>query len=235
MTSAAGPASWAPCARGPCASSREGYTNFHRFAQLTAAHVTFVTRAKSNRVSSRAQTLQHTGTVQDAVVWIGSGAERQQVRLLEVFYRNTWCRYLTNARDPQTLPVRYAVALYWQRWRIEDAFNAVKRLLGLAYFWTGAEHGVAVQVWATWLLSAVLLDLTDAVAARLDQPLAALSREMVYRSLYHFTAAFQRGAATDVVEYLAAHALRLGILMRKRSSTPSHFAQLRTLPLAAGP
>jgi hypothetical protein len=160
-----------------------GYTNFHRCAQLTAAHVTFVTRAKRNRVSSRAQTLQHTGTVHDAVVWIGSGADRQQGRLLEVCYRTTWCRYLTNARAPQPLPVRYAVALYWQRWRIEAAFDAVKRLLGLAYFWTGAEHGVAVQVWATWLLYAVLRDLTDAVAARLDQPLAARSLEMVYRRL----------------------------------------------------
>jgi hypothetical protein len=212
-----------------------GYTNFTVFAQLTQAHVTFVTRAKSNLAYSVAHWLQHTGTVHDAVVWIGNGADRQQVRLIEVFYRNTWYRYLTNERDPQALPVLYAVALYWQRWRIEDAFNAVKRLLGLAYFWTGSENGVAVQLWATWLLYAVLLDLTDAVAARLDQPLAALSLEMVYRSLYHFTAAFQRGTATDVVAYLAANATRLGILMRKRSSTPSHFAQLRTLTLAAGP
>ena len=179
--------------------------------------------------------LQQTETVRDAVVWIGSGADRQQVRLIEVCYRNTWCRYLTNELDPTTLPVLYAVALYWQRWRIEDAFNVVKRLLGLAYFWTGSENGVAVQLWATWLLYAVLVDLTDAVAARLAQPLAALSLEMVYRSLYHFTSAFQRGAATDVVDYLAAEATRLGILMRKRRSAPSHFVQLRTLTLAAGP
>ena len=212
-----------------------GYTNFTIFAQLSAAQVTFVTRAKSNLVFTVAHWLQHTGTVHDAVVWIGTGADRQQVRLIEVFYRNTWCRYLTNELDPQTLPVLYAVALYWQRWRIEDAFNAVKRLLGLAYFWTGSENGVAVQVWATWLLYAVLLDLTDAVAARLDQPLAALSLEMVYRSLYHFTGAFQRGEAAEVVAYLAANATRLGILMRKRATTSSHFAQLRSLTLAAGP
>jgi hypothetical protein len=205
------------------------------FAQLTQARVTFVTRAKSNLSYTVAHWLQQTGTVHDAVVWIGSGADRQQVRLIEVFYRNTWCRYLTNELDPQTLPALYAVALYWQRWRIEDAFNAVKRLLGLAYFWTGSENGVAVQLWATWLLYAVLLDLTDAVAAHLDQPLAALSLEMVYRSLDHFATAFQQGTAIDVVAYLAANARRLGILMRKRSSPPSHFVQLRALTLAAGP
>ncbi len=205
------------------------------FALLTAAQVTFVTRAKSNLVYTVDRWLQRTSTVHDAVVWIGRDADRQHVRLIEIFYRNTWCRYLTNELDPQTLPVLYAVALYWQRWRSEDAFTVVNRLLGLAYFWTGSENGVAVQVWATWLLYAVLVDLTDAVAARLDQPLAALSLEMVYRSLYHFTAAFQRGAATDVVEYLAANARRLGVLMRQRTAAPAHFVQLRTLTLAAGP
>jgi hypothetical protein len=212
-----------------------GYTNFTIFAALSEAHVTFVTRAKSNLAYSVAAWLQQTPRVRDALVWIGRDADRQQVRLIEVYYQNTWRRYLTNELDPQALPVLYAVALYGHRWRLEDAFNTVKRLLGLAYFWTGSENGVAVQVWATWLLYAVLVDLTDAVAARLEQPVAALSLEMVYRSLYHFTVAFQRGAATDVVAYLAAHATRLGILMRKRSSAPSHFAQLRTLTLAAGP
>jgi hypothetical protein len=36
--------------------------------------------------------------------------------------------------------------------------------LGLAYFWVGAQNGVALQLWATWLLYAILVDLTDAVA-----------------------------------------------------------------------
>ncbi|MFN8440205.1 MAG: hypothetical protein U0175_05520 [Caldilineaceae bacterium] len=31
------------------------------------------------------------------------------------------------------LPVEYAVALYWQRWRIEDAYAIVKRLLGFSF------------------------------------------------------------------------------------------------------
>jgi len=155
--------------------------------------------------------------------------------LIEVFYRNTWTRYLTNETDPGRLPVLYAVALYWQRWRLEDAYNAVKRLLGLAYFWTGSENGVCVQLWATWLLYAILVDLTDAVADRLNCPMAALSLEMLYRSLYFFTSAFQRGAATDVVDYLATQAKYLGILKRTRSSAPAHFVQLRALTLAAGP
>ena len=38
---------------------------------------------------------------------------------------------------------------YWG-WRIEQAFNLVKRLLGLSYLWTGSINGVKLQVWATW-------------------------------------------------------------------------------------
>jgi hypothetical protein len=104
----------------------------------------------------------------------------------------------------------------------------VKRLLGLAYFWVGAIKGVQLQLWATWLLYAVLVDLTDAVAEELNQPFAALSLEMVYRSLYFFTGAYQRGEVSDLVQYLATEARDLGILKRhrKRDPTPSRFDQL---------
>ena len=172
-------------------------------------------------------TLRRSSQAQDALVWIGRGAERQQVRLISVLYNGTWQRFLTNELDPTRLPPEYAVALYYQRWRIEDGYAVVKRLLGLAYFWVGAQNGVQLQLWATWLLYAVLVDLTDAVAEELHQPFAALSLEMVYRSLYFFTSAYQRGEATDVVQYLAAEAVDLGIVKRQRKrAPPSRFAQL---------
>jgi hypothetical protein len=173
----------------------------------------------------------------DQLVWVGSGATSRcghLLRLVEWQYNGLWYRYLTNVIDPQTLPAEYVVALYWQRWRIEDAFNVVKRLLGLAYFWTGANNGVQVQVWATWILYMVLVDLTDAVADALRKPFQDLSIEMVYRGLYHFTQAYQRGAATDPVAYLATEAKDLGILKRKRKSRASPTALLY-LTIPSGP
>ena len=211
-----------------------GWTNFPRFAELTRAQVTFVTRAKRNLAYTIERVLQQTATGQDALVWIGSGADRQQVRLIAVLYRGTWHRYLTNELDPARLPAPYAVALYWQRWRIEDAYALVKRLLGLAYFWVGSENGVQLQLWATWILYAVLVDLTDAVAEALDRPLAALSLEMVYRGLYFFTQAYHRGETADPVAYLAAHATLLGLLKRERTARAARFAEL-TLTFTSGP
>jgi hypothetical protein len=211
-----------------------GWTNFRMFAALTHAHVTFVTRAQSNLAYHLACSFRRTADVHEALVWIGSGVGRQQLRLIEVLHGGTWYRYLTNELDRQRLPAPYVVALYWQRWRIEDAYAIVKRLLGLAYFWVGSENGVQLQLWATWLLYTVLVDLTDAVAAALNRPMATLSLEMVYRSLYFFTQAYHRGEASDPVAYLAAQAARLGILKRQRSSSPSRFAEL-TLTMASGP
>lgn len=154
------------------------------------------------------------------LVWIGSAAERQPVRLIQVYHLGIWRTYLTNECDPQRRPVAYVVALYLQRWRIEDAFHVVKRLLGLAFFWTGAQNGVELQVWATWLVYGGLIDLTDAVAEALNRPCADISIEMVYRSLAYFGQAYRRGAAPDPVAYLASHAKLLGIVKRKRKADP---------------
>jgi hypothetical protein len=99
--------------------------------------------------------------------------------------------------------------------------NIVKRWLGLAYFYVGSDNGVQVQLWATWLLYGVLVDLTDAVAEELRRPFCEVSLEMVYRGLYHFTQAYHRGEATDPVAYLATHAKELGILKRRRKRRAS--------------
>lgn len=109
-----------------------------------------------------------------------------------------WQRFLTNETNPERLPVLYVVPLSSRRRRIKDACALVKGLLGLAYFWSGAENAVQLQTYATWILYSVLLDLDHAVAV-LDPPLIALS---LYRHLSFFTVAHQAGTATDVVAYM---------------------------------
>ena len=72
---------------------------------------------------------------------IGIGVEdnRQLVCLIEVLYGDKWYSYLSNDLDAERLPSANLVALYWQLWRVEDAYSIVKRLLGLAYFWSGLK------------------------------------------------------------------------------------------------
>jgi len=207
-----------------------GFTNFAVFAQLTT--VTLITRAKSNLVFQVQKVYQRTDQVQDLLVWIGTGEDRQQMRLVKVLYQGLWYTYLTNELDPLVLPAPYVAALYHQRWRIEDAYAIAKRLLGLAYFWNGSQRGVELQLWGTWMLYGILVDLTDAVAEALDRPFVHLSLEMVYRGLYYFGQAVRRHEATDPVAYLAANATDLRLIKRdyRRSAT-----KLQPLTMSAGP
>ncbi|NJL51814.1 MAG: hypothetical protein HC930_05545, partial [Hydrococcus sp. SU_1_0] len=107
------------------------------------------------------------------------------------------------------------------------------RLLGLSYLWTGSINGIKLrrvfcgklptekpplQIWATWLFYAVLVDLGDAVADELSLPLDRISLEMIYRGLYYFHGASKRGETQDPIEYFSNPDIQkcLGIVKRQR-------------------
>lgn len=211
-----------------------GYPNFTRFRQLTDKKVTFITRAKSNLKFEVAIALTNTSVFRDRIVWIGSGDDRQQVRLVEVLYGNTWRRFLTNELDPEQLSARYLVALYYRRWTIERAYATIKRLLGLAYFWCGSQNAVELQLWSTWIVYTVLIDLCDEVAGLLKLPFERISVEMVFRSTYYYTKAVERGDTRSMSQYLADRATDLGVVKRKRKNETSVF-ELWPLTIASNP
>jgi IS4 transposase len=180
--------------------------------------VAWITRSKSNAVFTVRQILLDTPDVRDRIITLGGVSPcRHPVRLIEVRFGRVWYRYLTSVLDPMILPANVVADLYRRRWRIEEAFSIVKRLLNLSYLWTGSVNGVLLQVWSTWLFFAVLVDLADAVAEELMLPFDRISLEMVFRSLYYFIQAYNKGQATDLVKYLAAPENRdLGVVKRIR-------------------
>lgn len=195
-----------------------GFYAFPVFDWLSEHQCWFITRAKANLAFTVLQVLHESPSRRDRIIKLGqyrSNPCTHPVRLVEVEVGGCWRRYLTNLLAPARISAQDVAALYGGRWRIEEAFLQVKRLLGLAYLWTGAANGIQLQVWATWLLYAVLVDLTDAVAEACAVPLDRISLEMVYRGLYFFAGAYQRGEATDPVAYLAAQP-DLGIIKRRR-------------------
>lgn len=204
-----------------------GFTNYGYYARLMAAQVTFITRCKANAAYQVTKVLHKSAHLHDTLILLGQ--DQLPMRLVEVQYKGTWYRYLTSELDPNRLPPVYLVALYWQRWRIEDAYKTVKRLLGLAYFWVGSINGIMLQLWATWLMYAILVDLADDVADSLAVPFNQVSLEMVYRSLYFCTMAFHRQETDDPVAYLAANAKLFGIVKRKRKPDALHLLNLTIL------
>lgn len=196
------------------------FVSYPLWDALTAAGHALICRSRAQvAIRTVERVLVDRPLVRDRVVRVGSATHpcAHPVRLIEVSTNGrAWHRLICTELDPAVLDTALVVDLYAQRWRIEDAFLLTKRLLGMSYLWSGAFNAIALQVWATWLLYAVLVDLTDAVAEELVRPLGDLSMEMVYRGLYHYTVAARRGAAADPVAYLAAEAEGLGIVKRRR-------------------
>jgi len=211
-----------------------GFYDFTFFSHLIDHGVAWITRLKSNAVFRVEQVLLQTADVRDRIIFLGGTHPcRHPLRLIEVRFGRTWYRYLTSVLDPTLLPANVVADLYRRRWRIEEAFLIVKRLLTLSYLWTGSLNGVLLQVWSTWLFFAVLVDLGDAVADELMLPFDRISLEMVFRSLYYFIQAYDKGEATDLVQYLTAPENQdLGIVKRLRKKPRS--VATDALPSLAG-
>jgi hypothetical protein len=193
-----------------------GFYDFEWWSKLIAKGTQFISAAKSNLVYTVIKDLSLTHHLKNRLIEIGTdnqGNPLVQLRLIEIRKGNGWYRYLTSVLEPEILPPYVIADLYARRWRIEYAFHIVKRLLGLSYLWTGSLNGIKLQIWATWLMYAVLVDLSDAVAEAVQLPLERISPEMVWRGLYHFNHAYNTGHATDPVAYLAAPENRdLGVI-----------------------
>jgi len=194
-----------------------GFTNFLRFDDLTDRLLFFVTRYKKGSTLQIEKVLHNSAHLHDQLIWLGADSRRCKhlLRLVEVEYKGSWFRFLTNVLEPQVLSAAFVAQLYQQRWRIEDAFQVVKRQLGLAYFWVSSINGIKVQIWATWILYCVLVDLTDRIAEAMQRPMADISMEMVFKGLYHFAQEKKLGRAADPVAYLVEDAKLLGIVKHR--------------------
>jgi hypothetical protein len=184
-----------------------GFYDFQFFADLKTKGTDFITRPKSNTKIEVIKRLSCTDSVKDMIVRLGTGqngAPILTVRLVEVRFGKQWYRYITSVLDPEVLPPFVVADLYRRRWRIEDAFNIAKRLLNLAYLWTGSINGIQLQIWATWLFYVVLVDLGDALADEMCLPFERISLEMLHRGFYHFIQAYNKGKAFDPIAYFAA-------------------------------
>jgi hypothetical protein len=210
-----------------------GFYDFTFFARLVGQGTQLITRLKANAAIETVRMLTKTDTVRDAIIRLGSGQNGAPIltmRLIEVRVARTWHRYVTSVLDPNVLPPFVVADLYRRRWRIEDAFHTAKRLLGLAYLWTGSVNGIQLQIWATWLFYAMLVDLGDAVADAVVLPFDRISLEMLFRAIYHFTQDRHKGTASDPIAYFADPKNNdLGIVKQKRKQIPK--LDLRPFPL----
>jgi Transposase DDE domain len=200
-----------------------GFYHFSFWLQLIENKIHFISRLKKGASIKVEKVFTNSYSLRDRLIRLGSGTKRTPyitMRLIEIRSNKVWHSYLTSVLEPEVLPPYVVGDLYRKRWRIEQTFNTVKRLLGLSYLWTGSINGIKLQIWATWLFYAVLMDLGDAVADELTLPVERISLEMIYRGLYHFSVAHQQGLTDDPIKYFAAPENRdLGIVKSIRKNS----------------
>ena len=211
-----------------------GFWNYSLFEQLIELHSDFITRLKTNAQYKSVSILSQSSTHKDTLIRLGTGYQGNPIldlRLVEIRHGRSWYRYLTSVLDPNVLPPFVVGDLYSRRWRIEESFLLLKRLLGLSYLWTGSINGIKLQIWATWLFYAVLIDISDEIADELTLPFDSISVEMVFRGIYHFTQALNQGNATNLVRYLTAPENRdLGIVKSSRPKRAKPPLDLSSFP-----
>jgi IS4 transposase len=160
-----------------------GFYHFSFWQRLIDRKIDFITRLKKRAAIQVLEVFTESYSLRDRKIKLGSGTKRTPyitLRLVEVKSGKVWHSYLTSVLDPEIFPPYVVADLYGKRWRIEEAFNTVKRLLGLSYLWVGSLNGVKLQIWGTWLFYAILIDLGDAVADELSLPFDRISLEMIY-------------------------------------------------------
>jgi Transposase DDE domain len=196
-----------------------GFFSFLWFDDFTDQQKFFVTRMRQKIAYRTGQVLSQGPYYRDEIIQVGqyrSHPCRHPLRRVSVLWQGVWYRYLTNVLAPQRLSARQVCELYRRRWRIEDAFALTKRVLDLAYLWTGSTNAVQLQIYATLIFYAVLLTICQQVAQVLEEPLERISVEMVFRALYHYSRAVERGECDDLVSFLVEHAKFLGLIKRWR-------------------
>lgn len=205
-----------------------GFFSFPWFDRFTDEKKYFVSRLREKTAYEVREVLSRGQGFRDEIIELGqyrSHPCRHAVRLVSVLWGGVWYGYLTNVVDPEQLSAREVCEMYRRRWRIEEAFLLTKRLLGLSYLWVGTSNGVEIQIYATWIFYGVLVDLCVEVGDLLRQPVEKISVEMVFRSLYHYSRAVERGETCKASEYLVRHAKLFGVVKVERKRHKDRLAQ----------
>lgn len=203
-----------------------GYNSFAQFDAITEQGSTVVGRWTANWRAEVVQTLPSPQGLLDQIVRVGpyrSSPSHHPLRRIGRRDQGQWHWWVTTELDAERLPADQVIALYTQRWRIEEVFLQVKRLLNLSYLWGSTDNAIAVQVWTTLLVYGMLVDLCAELGVALGVPTERISVEMTFRSLYHYARACQQGETRGLVAWLSApEQADLDLVKRQRKRPKPH-------------
>ena len=166
-----------------------GYFGSAWFYDLTEAGFRWASRLRAGTSSTVLHPFHEDGATFDGLVFLGAyRADRAKhaVRLVRFRVGATPDQYITNVREPVTLPLLEIARLYARRWDIELAFKLIKRELGLHLRWSAKTTVVLQQVWAVLIIAQIVQALRLEIAARAGVDLFDVSLTLLIRCLPRF-------------------------------------------------
>lgn len=166
-----------------------GYFGFAWFDDLTDGGFRWVSRLRAKTSYTVLHAFYDDGTTFDGLVFLGAyRADRAKhaVRLVRFRVGQATYQYITNVREPATLPLLEIARLYARRWDIELAFKLIKRELGLHLLWSAKTTVVLQQVWAVLIIAQVFQALRLEIAARARVDPFDISLTLLIRYLPQF-------------------------------------------------
>jgi hypothetical protein len=138
-----------------------GYTDYARYAQLTAQKIFFVTRQKRNAryaVLTQREVKQKQGLLSDQTIRLtGTKAQDCPVHLRRVAYRDatTGKRYVFLTNNFR-LAAKTIADIYQERWQIEIFFRFIKQNLKIKAFIGNSENAVMTQIYSALIVYLLL-------------------------------------------------------------------------------
>lgn len=178
-------------ARGTLVLFDLGYFAFRFFDALTDDGLWWVTRLREKTSYTVVHTFAQHGETFDGLVWLGAyRADRaaHPVRLIQFRHGTRLCRYLTNVRDPQQLPLGDVARLYARRWDIEMAVQLIKQHLGLSVWWSTKDTVIHQQLYAILIIAQIVQALRLEIAGRAGVAVFDVSLPLLVRYLPVFAA-----------------------------------------------
>ena len=202
-----------------------GFFSFKLMDELTEKGVWFVMRLRAGTSYEVVKAIESGEYVREYIIKMGlyrSNPCKNLVRLVEFRYGGQWYSYITNVLEHESLRAEEVVWIYWRRWRIEDMFLSVKQVLGAWTLLGSHENVVQIQWMATLIIYAVIERNCWEVSRGLNIPPEQVSREMVFRALYHYgTAVVQNGYSESFTRFLVERKEILGIVKKVRKKKPA--------------
>lgn len=165
-----------------------GYNNYKFFNEIISKGVSFIQPLHPSARYEIIKVMYQDNMICDSLIILSKSKKVKTImRLVSVKIENKTHKYITSVTDTNKLNAKDIFLLYEKRWNIEKTFNYVKRTLNLSYLWSSDPNIIEIQVYITFIIYNVMLNLIGDVSKLLNTDPERISFHMIKKSFFLYT------------------------------------------------